>query len=315
MNDITGVMRQISPLDTDAMREAANRLDRLTKPQGSLGQLEELVVRLAGMVGNSRPRFPRKAVLVLAADHGVTVEGVSAYPAAVTPQMVLNFLTGGAAINVLARQAGARVVVADLGVAADLSGQAGLAHRKVALGTGNMAQGPAMTPEQASAAVRAGIELLETEVAAGVDMVATGDMGIGNTTAASAIVAAFTGRAVAEVTGRGTGLDDAGLARKVEVIERALAINCPDADDALDVLSKVGGLEIAGLVGVILGAAARRVPVVIDGFISGAAGKSPIRFALAPRASIELQVCCLQCDAASKSLPILKFRAFHYENS
>jgi nicotinate-nucleotide--dimethylbenzimidazole phosphoribosyltransferase len=269
--DLQTAIGRIGPLDEKAMRAAAERLDRLTKPQGSLGLLEELVIQLAGMTGDALPRFARKAVLVLAADHGVTDEGVSAYPSAVTPQMVLNFLAGGAAINVLARQAGARVTVADFGVAADLSGHAGLIDRKIAAGTRNMAHGPAMTREQATAAIEAGIELVEAERAQGLDMVATGDMGIGNTTAASAIVAAITGYAAVSVTGRGTGLDDAGLARKAAVIERALEVNRPNRADALDVLSKVGGFEIAGLTGVILGAAARRIPVVIDGFISGAA--------------------------------------------
>jgi nicotinate-nucleotide--dimethylbenzimidazole phosphoribosyltransferase len=271
MDKIESLLRRIEAPDREASRAARERMDRLTKPQGSLGRLEELAVQLAGISRNPRPRFPRKAVLVLAADHGVTVEGVSAYPSAVTPQMVLNFLAGGAAINVLARQAGARVVVADLGVAADLSAHAGLIHRKVAYGTRNMAQGPAMTLEEMTAAVQAGIEILQGEIEAGVDLVATGDMGIGNTTAAAAITVAITGRAAAEVTGRGTGLDDAGLAHKIKVIERALAVNRPDGQDAFDVLCKVGGLEIAGLAGVILGAAAHRVPVVIDGFISGAA--------------------------------------------
>ena len=261
----------IPPLDWDAQASAQARHATLTKPPGSLGRLESLAFQLAAITGQSIPSVARKAIVVMAADHGVTAEGVSAYPAAVTAQMVHNFVRGGAAINVLARQAGARVVVVDVGVAADLWEQPGLLARKVAWGTRNMARGPAMTRAQAEAAVRVGLALAEAEAANGLDLIATGDMGIGNTTASTAIVAAFTRLPVAQLTGRGTGVDDAGLARKIAVIEQALAVNQPDAHDPLDVLAKVGGLEIAGLVGVILGAAARRVPVVIDGFISGAA--------------------------------------------
>lgn len=258
-------------VDSGAQAAARARQDTLTKPPGSLGRLEELSIQLAAITGRPRPSVARKAVVVMAADHGVTVEGVSAYPAAVTPQMVLNFCRGGAAINVLARQAGARVVVVDIGVAADFDPQPGLIIRKIASGTQNMAQGPAMTRAQAEAAINEGIDVLQSEFTKGLDLVATGDMGIGNTTPSAAIAAAITGMPVSKVAGRGTGVDDAGLAHKVTVIERALAVNKPDPNDALDVLSKVGGFEIAGLAGVIIGAAAKRVPVVIDGFISGAA--------------------------------------------
>jgi nicotinate-nucleotide--dimethylbenzimidazole phosphoribosyltransferase len=220
-------------------------------------------------------------VIVAAADHGVAADGVSAYPPAVTAQMALNFARGGAAINVLARQAGARVVVVDVGIASDMGAAPGLIHRKIAHGTQNMSHGPAMSREQAVAALEVGLEVFEAERAAGLDLVATGDMGIGNTTPSAAIVAVLTGRPAAQVTGRGTGVDDAGLARKVAAIEQALAVNRPDAADALDVLAKVGGFEIAALAGVILGAAAARVPVVIDGFISGAAAL--IAVGLAPQ--------------------------------
>lgn len=261
----------ISGLDLDAQAAALARQAMLTKPQGSLGRLEELSVQLAAITGLPRPSVARKAVIVMAGDHGVAAEGVSAYPAEVTPQMVLNFVHGGAAINVLARQANTRVVVVDVGVAADLPSVPGLELRKVAHGTQNMAKGPAMTRAQAEAALAVGLAVVQAEIAKGLDLVATGDMGIGNTTPSAAIVAVMTGRPVAQVTGRGTGVDEAGLARKVATIERALAVNQPDPKDALDVLMKVGGLEIAGLAGVILGAAAQRVPVVIDGFISGAA--------------------------------------------
>ena len=268
---MTLILPIIPPIDREAKAAARARQNTLTKPPGSLGRLEELSVQLAGITGVPRPSMERKAIIIMAGDHGVAAEGVSAYPPAVTPQMVLNFAHGGAAINVLARQAGARVVVVDVGVAAEIASQPGVLNRKVAGGTQNMALGPAMTRAQAEAAVQVGLDVVAAEIERGLDLVATGDMGIGNTTASAAIVAVITRLPVATVTGRGTGVDDAGLARKVAVIERALAVNRPDPGDALDVLSKVGGLEIGGLAGVMLGAAARRVPVVIDGFISGAA--------------------------------------------
>ncbi len=265
------VAARISPLDTAAMQAARMRHDQLTKPQGSLGQLEDLAITLAGIVGHPRPRFPRKAILLLAADHGIAAEGVSAYPQAVTAQMVQNFLTGGAAINVLARQTDARVVIADLGIASDLPAHPHLLVKKIGHGTRPMHLGSAMSLQEALAAITTGIELVTAEIAKGLDLVATGEMGIGNTTAASAIVAAITGRPVAEVTGHGTGIDDQRWRQKVALIEQALAVNCPNAADPLDVLAKVGGYEIGGLVGVILGAAAHRLPIILDGFISGAA--------------------------------------------
>ena len=274
------IFPSIPSLDLAAQSAARARQDTLTKPPGSLGRLEELSLQLAAITGQPRPRLERKAVIVMAGDHGVAAEGVSAYPAEVTLQMVLNFLHGGAAINVLARQAGARVIVVDVGVAAELPAHPGLERRKVACGTQNMALGPAMTRAQAEQAIAVGLQVVEAEIAQGLDLVATGDMGIGNTTPSAAIVATLSGYPVAQVTGRGTGVDDIGLARKVAVIERALAVNQPDPRDPLDVLSKIGGLEIAGLVGVILGGAAHRVPVVIDGFISGAAAL--VAAALAP---------------------------------
>jgi len=268
---MTLILPTIPPIDHTAEDQARARQDTLTKPPGSLGRLEGLSIQIAGITGSARPSAARKAVIVMAGDHGVTAEGVSAYPAEVTPQMVLNFAHGGAAINVLARQAGARVVVVDVGVAAEIPAQAGVLLRKVAAGTANMAQGPAMTRAQAEAAVQVGLDVVTAEIERGLEVVATGDMGIGNTTASAAIVAAITRLPPATVTGRGTGIDAAGLARKVAVIGRALAVNQPDAHDAWDVLSKVGGLEIGGLAGVMIGAAASRVPVVVDGFISGAA--------------------------------------------
>lgn len=262
---------EIPSLDEDAMQSARVRQDMLTKPRGSLGRLEELSIQLAGMKANPFPSVERKAVIVMAADHGVTAEGVSAYPAEVTRQMVLNFLRGGAAINVLSRQAGARVTVVDIGVAAEFEPMPGLIQRKVMCGTRNMAQGPAMKRAEAEKAIQVGMDVLQEEDVRGLDIVATGDMGIGNTTASAAIVAVMTGLPVAQVVGRGTGIDDHGLQRKISVIEQAVATNRPDANNALDVLQKVGGLEIAGLAGVMIAAASRRIPIVVDGFISTAA--------------------------------------------
>jgi nicotinate-nucleotide--dimethylbenzimidazole phosphoribosyltransferase len=262
---------KIPLFDLSASSQAHSRQQVLTKPSGSLGLLEDLSVQLAGITGKERPRFPRKTVITMAADHGIAIEGVSAYPAEVTPQMVLNILQGGAAINVLARQAGARVKVVDIGVAYDFQNVQGLIHRKIAYGTMNMLKGPAMTRTQTEEAIQVGLDVIQIEIDDGIDLVATGDMGIGNTTPSSAITAVLTGLSVDQVTGRGTGLDDKGLNNKIKVIQEVIGFNNPNPQDAMDVLGKVGGLEIAGLVGVILGAAAARIPVVIDGFISGAA--------------------------------------------
>ncbi|MDI6762854.1 MAG: nicotinate-nucleotide--dimethylbenzimidazole phosphoribosyltransferase [Thermodesulfobacteriota bacterium] len=265
------VIANIKPLNEKAMAEARARQDNLTKPQGSLGQLESLSIQIAGIKGNSRPQIAHKVIFTLAGDHGVTEEGVSAYPSEVTPQMVYNFLRGGAGINVLARHVGARVVVSDLGVGSVLERHPDLKDKKVAMGTRNMTKGPAMSREEALRSIEAGIELVEEELSKGMDILGTGDMGIGNTTPSSAITAVITGADVALATGRGTGLDNEGLKRKVETIKKALDINRPDPKDPIDVLSKVGGFEIGGIAGVILAGARYRIPVVIDGFISGAA--------------------------------------------
>ncbi|MBI3040441.1 MAG: nicotinate-nucleotide--dimethylbenzimidazole phosphoribosyltransferase [Chloroflexi bacterium] len=273
-------IEMIKPLDEGAMAEARARQDILTKPQGSLGRLEELSVQLAGIQGRAIPQIRHKAIITMAGDHGVVAEGISAYPQEVTAQMVYNFLGGGAGINVIARHTGARIIVVDMGVASELKPHPQLLSRKVARGTRNMSLGAAMTGEQAIKAIETGIEIVTAEVAKGLDIVGSGDMGIGNTTASSAICAVMTGRTVAEVSGRGTGLDDKQLAPKIEVIDRALAVNRPDPKQPLEVLAKVGGFEIGGLVGVMLAAAAHRLPAVIDGFISGAAAL--IAVALAP---------------------------------
>jgi nicotinate-nucleotide--dimethylbenzimidazole phosphoribosyltransferase len=268
----------ILPLDEASMEAARQRLDRLTKPPGSLGKLEEIAVQLAGIASETILDLGSKAVIVMAGDHGVCAEGVSAFPAEVTPQMVLNFLNGGAAVNVLARQAGAEVVCVDIGVNADLD-HPGLYARKVRRGTGNIAREAAMTREEAVQAIRTGIRLVDELAEQGCGIFATGEMGIGNTTPSAALFSAFTGRDPGEIVGLGTGIDEAGLRRKVDAVRRALAVNAPDAADPLDVLSKLGGLEIAGLAGVILGAAVRRRPVVIDGFISSAAALAAVRIA------------------------------------
>jgi nicotinate-nucleotide--dimethylbenzimidazole phosphoribosyltransferase len=278
---VEDLIAQIGPLDGKAMAAARARQDVLTKPLGSLGRLEALSIQLAGITGNPRPSLQHKVIITMAGDHGVVAEGVSAYPQAVTPQMVYNFLRGGAAINVMARHVGARVVVVDMGVATAIEAHPGLVDKKVALGTGNIARGPAMSREQAGRALLAGAEVVEAEISRGLDILGTGDMGIGNTTPSAAIAAALTGRPPAEIAGRGTGVDDAGLARKVIAIQRALAANQPDPGDALDVLAKVGGFEIGGLAGAILAAAAHRRPAVIDGFISTAAAM--IAVGLAPQ--------------------------------
>mgnify|MGYP005851480847 CR=1 FL=1 len=264
------LVSRIGPPDLEARARAGDRQATLTKPPGSLGRLEDLSVQLAGITANPEPRLAHKVIVVMAGDHGVALDGVSAYPQEVTSQMVRNFLRGGAAINVLARHIGARVVVVDLGVAVDLEPHPDLRSCKVALGTANITRGPAMTREQALQAVLGGAEVVCSEVECGMDILGTGDMGIANTTPSAAIIAAMTGERPAEVVGRGTGVDDAGLQRKVAAVEKALAVNWPDPADALDVLTKVGGLEIGGLAGAILGAAALRRPVVLDGFISSA---------------------------------------------
>jgi len=274
------IIKDIKPLDETAMKAARARQDTLTKPRGSLGRLEELSIQLAGMKADPFPSVERKAVIVMAADHGVAHEGVSAYPSDVTAQMVLNFVRGGAAINVLAHQARARVTVVDIGVEADFEPMPGLVRRKVLCGTRNMVQGPALTREEAQQALQVGADVLQEEAAHGLDLVATGDMGIGNTTPSSAITAIMTGLPVARVVGRGTGIDDEGLERKIKVIEQSLAVNQPDPGEALDVLHKVGGLEIAGLAGVMIAAASRRIPIVVDGFISTASAM--IAVGLAP---------------------------------
>jgi len=268
---ITEIIKRIRPIDPRIFKETQRRLDSLTKPKGSLGRLEELAKTVVAITGKENPILDRKVIFTTVGDHGVARQGVSAFPQEVTLQMVYNFLQGGAAINVLARGVGAKVLVIDMGVAHEIKCSNGLINKKVAFGTQDMTKGSAMSRKQAFQSIGGGIEIFEEEVAtSGVDIAGTGDMGIANTTSSSAIVACITGCGVQDVTGRGTGIDDERLMRKIEVIEKALKINQPDSHDPLDILSKVGGFEIGGLVGCILAAAAHRVPIVIDGFISAA---------------------------------------------
>jgi nicotinate-nucleotide--dimethylbenzimidazole phosphoribosyltransferase len=271
MPELKRVCESIVAVDR-AVAEATQRLlDDKTKPRKSLGRLEEIACQVAAIQRSTAPRISHKAIVVMAADHGVAEAGVSAYPQEVTAQMLLNFAAGGAAINVLARQAKARLVVVDMGVKTPVADHPEIRRVRIDAGTRDFSRGPAMTREQAVAAVEAGIQIASELAESGVHLIGIGDMGIGNTTASSALAAVFTRSAPEEVTGRGTGVDEAGLARKLRAIQRALEVNEPDARDPLDVLAKLGGFEIAGLCGVVLGAAAARVTVVLDGFIAGAA--------------------------------------------
>jgi nicotinate-nucleotide--dimethylbenzimidazole phosphoribosyltransferase len=272
LDRIHGVAESIQILDPEVLAEAVRHLDRLTKPLGSLGQLESLAARLIAIRGENIRQL-QKAIYVFAADHGVARAGVSAYPSEVTAQMVLNFLRGGAAINVLARQYGASLTVVDAGVDADFDDCSGLRIVKVRRGSRNFLEEPAMTEEEMFAALEAGLALADEAYLQGVDLVIAGEMGIGNTTSASAITAVLTQRDPAEVTGKGTGLDDAGRNRKLNVIRRALRRHFPETLNVpvLELLRCVGGLEIAAMTGFVLGAAQHRMVVVCDGFISTAA--------------------------------------------
>ncbi len=274
MEKLNSIIKNIKPIDKILFDKTQKRLDNLTKPHGSLGRLEELAMRIVSITGREDIEFKNKVIFTMAADHGVAEEGVSAFPQEVTPQMVYNFLNGGAAINILAKHVGARVIVVDMGVACKLQitkyRTQNFKDKKVGFGTKNMAKGPAMTRDEAIKSIENGIEVFEEEFEKGIDIVGLGDMGIANTTASSAIIAILSGESPRNVTGRGTGIDTAGFEKKVSVIERALNINQPDAKDPLDILAKVGGFEIGGLCGVTLAAARHNVPVVCDGLISTA---------------------------------------------
>ena len=270
MNIIDSTLARIRPVDEALQQQAQTRLDNKTKPPGSLGRLEEFARRMAAIHGVMEPDMSKKVIFTFAGDHGIVAEGVSAFPKEVTPQMVFNFLRGGAGVNVLARHSGAEVRVVDVGVDYDFDGAPGMIHAKVARGTKNFARGPAMSHEEMLAALKVGIELADGCKTEGVALVGTGEMGIGNTTPSSAIIAAISGISVRELTHRGTGIGDTALEHKISVIEQGLALNRPDGTDPLDVLTRVGGLEIAAIAGLVLGCAANSLPVVIDGFISTA---------------------------------------------
>ncbi len=272
MNLLQRTLKQIYPQDSASRDQARYRLDQLALPPWALGDLMDLAVDLAGMTRSQHPPVARKAIVTMAGDHGVVVEGVSKFPQEVTLQMVYNFVNGGAGINALARQAHAEVVVVDMGVNADLrelADQGKILNKKVGLGTDNIAVGPAMSRAMAQRAVESGIDVAN-QLSERIDLFGTGDMGIANTTPSTAIAAVLTGKDVAEVAGRGTGLNDEQLAHKIEVVSRAIAVNSPNARDGLDVLAKVGGFEIGGIAGLIIGAAANRKPILVDGFISTA---------------------------------------------
>mgnify|MGYP001618077766 CR=1 FL=1 len=269
MSLLKETLDSITPVDVSLLSGAQAHLNNLTKPLASLGRLEEFARRYAAITGSLKPSLKKKIIFTFAADHGVADEGVSAFPKEVTAQMVLNFLKGGAGINVLARHSGAEVVVVDIGVAHDFNDAPGLVHRKVVRGTANIRKGPAMTRNEAVRCLETGIALAKEYASEGA-IFGTGEMGIANTTPSSAIIAALTGSSPLELTGRGTGIDDKTFANKVSVIEDAIKVNRPDIKDPIDVLAKLGGAEIGGIAGLILGAAARRIPVVVDGFISTA---------------------------------------------
>ncbi len=272
MSPLKETIQKIYPQDSEYRDKAKERLDQLAIPPWALGDLMDLSMDLAGICRSITPAVARKAIVTMAGDHGVVAEGVSKFPQEVTPQMVYNFVHGGAGINALAKQAGAEVIVVDMGVAADLSDLANagkIIDKKIGLGTNNIAKGPAMSMANATKAVEAGIEIVN-DLGKNIDVFGTGDMGIGNTTPSTAIAAIITGKSVEELTGRGTGLDDEQLAHKRQVVSDILLRNQPDPKNGLDILAAVGGFEIGGIAGLILGAAAQKKPVVVDGFISSA---------------------------------------------
>lgn len=273
---LQNALQSITGLYSDKINAAQARLDNLTKPLGSLGVLEDIVKQLAGITGNVYPSVDKKAVVIMCADNGVVDEGVAQSSRNVTAMVTRNFMKGITGINVLARHAGAEVVVVDIGVEEDIECE-GVINKKIRRGTWNIAKGPAMTREEAIKAIEIGIEIVESLVAKGINLIGTGEMGIGNTTTSSAVAAVLTNNAVDCMVGRGAGLSNEGLENKIKVVKRAIEINAPDPDDAVDVLAKLGGFDIAGLVGCFIGAAAYRVPILIDGFISATAALVAVR--------------------------------------
>jgi len=271
MSLLEKTLQQIQPVDRHYMQKAYERLDNQARPDGSLGKIERVAARLSGIYKQIDIHLQNKMIVVCAGDHGVCKEGVSRFPSDVTPQMVLNFIDGGASINVLARDAGAKVRVADLGVNYTFDPSLPLFHKKIAFGTQNFAKMPAMSREQAIASIEAGIEIVDELVQESpIHLLGTGDMGIGNTTPSTAVIACYSNVSVSQLTGRGTGIDDQGLDRKVKLIENSLALHQPNSSDPIDVLHKVGGFEIGGLCGLVLGAARNGIPVICDGLISTA---------------------------------------------
>ncbi len=270
MYSLDEIRKNISQVNVELMGQAQEKLDNLTKPKGSLGRLEEIAKRIVGITGNLKPELDKKYIITMAADHGIVDEGVSAYPKEVTSQMVFNFLNNGAAINILSKHIGAEVIIVDIGVNYDFGNNPKLYSRKVAKGTSNFLKKPAMTKKQALESINVGIEIVEQLKNKGCDIIGTGDMGIGNTTASSAIASLMCGVAAEKVTGRGTGINKKSLENKINIIKRAIELNKANKNDSIDILSKLGGLEIGGIAGVILGCAMNKIPVVIDGFISGA---------------------------------------------
>lgn len=277
MSTLEQTLTSIHPVNHSLTPAIQAHLDDLTKPQGSLGRLEEIAMRYALATGTVKPKPGKCRIYCFAGDHGVADEGVSAFPKEVTPQMVFNMLAGGAAINVFARHAGAELKVVDMGVDTDFTNAPGLLHHKVARGTANIAKGPAMTQSQTVQALETGIALASQAASEGITLLGTGEMGIANTTPATALFAAYLGLKPATITGRGTGVDDARLQHKISVIEKALSTNKASLTDPLSILASLGGFEIAGIAGLVLGGAANRVPVVVDGFISTAGALAAIK--------------------------------------
>ncbi|MDR3589498.1 MAG: nicotinate-nucleotide--dimethylbenzimidazole phosphoribosyltransferase [Negativicutes bacterium] len=310
MSLLQETLAKIGPLDEAVMEKVQNRLDALTKPAGSLGRLEDMVRQYAGITGEERPEIPGKCMVLMAADHGIAELGVSAYPVETTVHMTRNYLSAkGAGANALANYCGADMAVVDMGVAASVGELPGLWRRKIGPGTRNFTLGPAMTRQQAVQAVETGIEVVNEMVEKGYRCFSLGEMGIGNTTSSAAIVAAFAGIDPEQATGRGTGISDSRLQVKIDAVRRGLAVNRPNPADGLDVLAKVGGFEIGGLAGVILGAAANRALVVIDGFNASAAGL--IANALQPLCKYYMLASHLSAEPAhNKMLDLLGLTAY-----
>ena len=267
---ISQTLEKIQPVSSNLLDKAQAHLDSLTKPPSSLGKLEELAKRYVAIQNNESPTLKKISTVVFAADHGVTAEGISAYPSEVTAQMVINFLNKGAAVNVLANHISAEVTIVDIGVNFQFESHPNLLDRKIALGTKNFSKEPSMTRSQAETSIVTGIEIATESAKKGIDILTTGEMGIGNTTPSSAIFSILGNTPVEYVTGRGTGIDDSTLTKKISIIIKGIDLHKPESDDPIDILAKVGGFEIGGIAGLILGAAAQKIPVVVDGFISGA---------------------------------------------